>query len=130
MRYNFRSKNKEKRKFLFFGILNVLITNIFLQFLLLILPIIFATLLSQLINLCLGLYLYGKKVFGIKRIESLTIVKYSLLSIILWNINWITIEFLFGILKSKNISALIALPIIGIISYLLQRNFIFIREKK
>ena len=54
--------NGEKRLFLFYGGLNFLITNIILQINLLIMPIILATILSQLINLIIGYYFYGEKV--------------------------------------------------------------------
>ncbi len=57
---NFKS---ESNLFIGYGILNFLITNIFLQIALLIMPTIFATVLSQFINLIIGFYIYGKKVF-------------------------------------------------------------------
>ena len=52
-----------KRLFLFYGITKFLITNSVLHLLLLIIPIFLATITSQITNLIIGFYLYGKKSF-------------------------------------------------------------------
>ena len=62
-------KDNEKRLFLSFGIFNFLITNFVLQVLLLLIPTILATVVSQLVNLVLGYYLYGEKVFKFTRLS-------------------------------------------------------------
>ncbi len=123
-----RSIQGEKRRFIFFGCLNVLITNICLQIIILIFPIGIATLASQAINTFLGFHLYGKKVFKMQKIKKFTLIKYVLLSIMLWNLNWISIDILYKVVSSKNVAALIVLPVLALISYFSQRNFIFSRE--
>ena len=120
-----QSRIIEKRDFLVFGFLNVLITNICLQIFLLLFPVATATLFSQSINLCLGFTLYSKKVFKVKYYTKHTIIKYLILSFILWSLNWYGIENLNKIVSSKNIAALIVLPIVAFISYLSQRKLIF-----
>ncbi len=119
------SSLREKRDFIIFGIVNLLITNIFLQIFLLIFAIPIATLFSQMINVSLGLYLYGKRVFRVRCYTKFTIIKYLMLSILLWNLNWYGIEKINQIVLSKNIAALIVLPILALISFLTQRNLIF-----
>ena len=52
-----------KRLFLFYGLINFLITNSILHLLLFLSPIVLATIVSQFTNLVIGFYLYGKKVF-------------------------------------------------------------------
>ena len=59
----FKYKGK-KKNFLVLGLLNFLITNIVLQISLLFLPILLATILSLIINIIFGFYLYGKFVFN------------------------------------------------------------------
>tara|TARA_B100000212_G_C27301883_1_gene501850 strand:+ start:320 stop:550 length:231 start_codon:yes stop_codon:yes gene_type:complete len=57
-----------KRLFLLYGIANFLITNSALHLLLLVIPIFLATIVSQITNLIIGFYLYGKKVFKMKNL--------------------------------------------------------------
>ena len=62
------NKNKEKRKFLVAGILNVLLTNVFLQtFLFLdIFGISISTFVSQFINMTIGYAIYSKFIYKVK----------------------------------------------------------------
>tara|TARA_Y100001978_G_C23667553_1_gene421988 strand:+ start:341 stop:724 length:384 start_codon:yes stop_codon:yes gene_type:complete len=115
----------EKRLFLIFGILNFLITNIVLQILLLIIPTLFATVFSQIINLLIGYYLYGKKVFKFGRLNKFVFKKYFFLASILWILNFTLIESFFYIGVNKNLTAICIIPILVLISYLSQRNFVF-----
>ena len=57
----------EKIRFFLYGSLNTLLSNIVLQIFLLISQISIATLICQFFNLVLGYFLYGKKVFGIRK---------------------------------------------------------------
>ena len=97
---------KTKRLFLVFGVINFLITNITLQILLLFLPTLFATVLSQLVNFLIGYYLYGKKVFNIAKLNSSIFRKYLILSVILWLLNFGFIELFFYYGMNKNLSAI------------------------
>lgn len=115
----------EKKLFLVFGILNFLITNIALQISLLILPIYLATIISQVINFSLGFYLYGKKVFKVKRITLKIFSKYLMLALILWYLNCILISTLFNYGLNKNIAAIIIIPLLVIISYTVQNKYVF-----
>ena len=123
-----KNKNQEKRKFLVAGILNVLITNLFLQIFLLtnLLNIFLSTLLSQVINMILGYSFYSKFIFKVKHIRNYIIFKkYSLLMFSLWLINTLGIKSGNLINIPKNISALIMLPLLASISYLVQKFWVF-----
>ena len=126
MRISQRFKTKgEKRRFLIFGIFNFFITTITLQVLLLIIPTIFATIFSQLVNLIIGYYLYGKKVFKINTLDNLVFKKYLILSLILWLLNFAIIQSFFYVGVNKNITAILIIPLLVAISYLSQRKFVF-----
>ena len=121
-----RSQTKgEKRLFLTFGILNFLITNLVLQILLFLIPTLFATVLSQTVNILIGYFLYGKKVFKLKELNKFVFRKYLLLALILWMLNFFLIQSLFYVGVNKNITAICVIPLLVIISYLTQRNFVF-----
>tara|TARA_A100001035_G_scaffold276103_1_gene270543 strand:+ start:345 stop:728 length:384 start_codon:yes stop_codon:yes gene_type:complete len=116
---------RKQNLFLGYGILNFLITNIFLQFSLLIMPTILATVLSQFINLIIGFYLYGKKVFEYRSLNNLVFKKYLFLAIILWFLNFSFIQIFFNFGVNKNITAIFLIPPLVIISYFSQKNFVF-----
>ena len=120
----FESKG-EKRLFLAFGMLNFLITNFTLQVLLLLTQTIFATIVSQLVNLIIGYYLYGKKVFKHNRLNKLVFKKYLFLSLILWLSNFFLIESLFNYGINKNLAAIFIIPLLVLISFLSQKYFVF-----
>ena len=120
----FKTKG-EKRRFLVLGIFNFFITNITLQVLLVQIPTIFATIFSQLVNIILGYYLYGKKVFKINKLNNLVFKKYLMLATILWIFNFALIQSFFYVGVNKNMTAIFILPLLVVISYLSQRNFVF-----
>ena len=118
--------NKRKIKFLLIGIANVFITNFFLQLFLLYFSISISTFISQHINIYLGLNLYGKYVFKVKKLRKRNIIRYFSVAYILWIANWISIDWICKSFEfSKNFSALLVLPLLASISYLLQKLFIF-----
>ena len=121
-RLNFRSKTL----FFSYGALNVLFTNILLQFLLLVIPTIYATLAGQIFNFLFGFYFYGKKVFKVNNLTKKHLLKYLLLNTLVWNLNWIIIEKLSSTGLSKNIASLIIIIPLGLFSYLLQKKLVFI----
>ena len=119
-------KNEKKTRFIFSGIINVLITNTILQISLFIFPIFFSTLISQIFNLNFGFYLYGKKVFKVKNLRKKQYFNFLTLNIFIWNINWIFISILNSYNISKNLSALILVPFLALISFVYQNYFIFV----
>ena len=124
MLLRFELKGK-KKLFLIYGILNFLVTNIILQFLLLIIPTFFATVLSQIVNLFIGYFLYGKKVFKFKKLNKFVFKKYLLQAFILWILNFALIQFFFNIGVNKNVTAILVVPLLVAISYYSQRYFVF-----
>ena len=86
---------ERKRLFLFYGITNFLITNLVLHLLLLVIPIFFATIASQITNLIIGFYLYGKKVFKMKNLTYKELSKYSLLASFSWILNYVSIRLMY-----------------------------------
>ena len=126
MKILYKSERKgEKRLFLIFGILNFLITNVVLQLSLLLIPTLFSTMLSQTVNVLIGYFLYGKKVFKIKELNKFVFKKYLILASILWMLNFVLIQSFFYVGVNKNITAIFIIPLLVIISYLTQRNFVF-----
>ena len=118
-------KYRKKRLFIFYGLINVLITNFILQAILFIIPVIFATLISQLFNFLFGFYFYSKKVFKVNLLNNSQVFKYLIMHIFLWKINWFLIEFISSDNLSKNISSLLVIPPLACASYLCQKLFIF-----
>ena len=115
----------EKKLFLVFGIINFFITNIILQISLLLISTFQATLLSQIVNLLIGYFLYGKKVFKFKKLSNIVFKKYFLLAIVLWIFNFALIQSFFFIGLNKNLTAFLIIPLLVLISYLSQKYFVF-----
>ena len=116
----------EKFRFLIYGAINTLTTNIILQFFLLISSVPIATFISQGSNLLIGFFLYGKRVFKIKVLTKNKLLLYFFLAIVSWQINTFLILFLSSKIDlSKNLSAILILPILAVWSYLMQKFFIF-----
>ena len=116
-----------KRLFLLYGIANFFITNSVLHLLLLVMPIFLATIASQITNLIIGFYLYGKKVFKIKNLTYQEFSKYILLASINWTLNYVSIRFMFENGINKNLAAIFTIPFLVLISYFSQRRYIFIK---
>ena len=124
----FVSKNKEKRKFLLAGILNVFLTNLSLQIFLLLnlFSISISTFLSQLINMTFGYIIYSKFIFKVKNFENTKFIKkYILLMAFLWISNFLGIKIgsIFGI--NPNQSALLMIPCLAVLSFLIQKLWVF-----
>ena len=117
--------NKQKKLFIFFGFFNFLITNAVLHIFLLFTPILFSTILSQIINLLIGYYLYGKKVFKKNKLTNSVFIKYFVMAFIIWSLNFSIIRSFFYFGVNKNITALFILPILVMISYFFQKRFVF-----
>lgn len=117
--------NGEKRLFLIYGIFNFLITNIVLQISLLLIPTLIATILSQIVNLILGYYIYGNKVFKFNRLNNLVFKKYLFLALFLWLLNYSLIQSFFFYGVSKNLTAILIIPFLVFISFLSQKKYVF-----
>ena len=124
--FKFLSKGRRKL-FLFYGIANFLITNSILQLLLLIIPIYLATILSQISNLLIGFYLYGKKVFKLNKLTYRELSKYILLASFNWILNFVSISFMYGNGINKNLAAIITIPFLVFISYFFQKKYVFVK---
>ena len=124
-------KNKpkgQKRRFGIAGIINVLITNAALQALLAsnFTSIAVATLISQSINTILGYAIYGKLVFGAKGLrQRKPVIRYGLLMIAMWLLNATGIELGSALSLSKNIAAISMIPCLAVLSYQLQKHWVF-----
>ena len=120
-------KNNKKVLILIYGLVNVLITNFLLQIFLLFSPIFFSTLISQIFNLNFGFYLYGMKVFKVKFLGKKIYFKYLFFHSFLWILNWSLIDFIYSYNISKNLAALFVVPFLALISFVYQKNIIFIK---
>ena len=116
-----------KRLFLLYGITNFLITNSVLHLLLLVIPIFLATIASQITNLIIGFYFYGKKVFKMKNLTYQEFRKYILLASFNWTLNYVSIRFMYENGIGKNLAAIFTIPFLVLISYFSQRRYIFIK---
>ena len=114
-----------KRRFLGYGALNVLATNLVLQGLLLVLGTGLATFLSQLLNVALGFVLYGKRVFRVERLQKRSALSYALMALGLWWCNWAGISLLAGWGLSRNLAALLLIPVLAALSYTVQKLVVF-----
>tara|TARA_Y100000813_G_scaffold134433_1_gene97213 strand:+ start:97 stop:501 length:405 start_codon:yes stop_codon:yes gene_type:complete len=121
------SSQGRKRLFLLYGITNFLITNSVLHLLLLVIPIFLATIASQITNLIIGFYLYGKKVFKVKNLTFQEFSKYILLAIFSWILNYLSIRLMYENGINKNLAAIFSIPFLVLISYYIQRRYIFIK---
>ena len=126
---NFLSQSKgQKRIFLFSGIINMLITNFFLQLFLSknYISTSTATLAAQMINMILGYFIYSKLVFKNRNIFIKTFFfKYLLLMTTLWLTNFYCIELLKFAGFARNISALTLIPLLAFFSFIVQKYYIF-----
>ena len=123
-----KRKNGQKRKFIVVGIINVILTNLTLQTLLLInfISIPISTLISQLVNMIFGYLMYSKFIFNVKYYRKKAfIAKYSLLMVFIWAFNSLAIELGYKYGISKNLTAFFIIPILAIISFVFQKFWVF-----
>ena len=112
-------------KFLFLGIVNTILTNLILQIGLFVFPTVLATLLSQMFNLLFGYHFYSTKVFKVGSKKLGFFVKYIFMILLLWNLTWITIDYLYSYGISKNLTAILIIPPLALFSYCMQKYFVF-----
>ncbi len=117
---------KQGKDFFILGLINFFITNIFLQLFLLILPIILATLISQIVNIFFGYFIYNYFVFKVKKVRFVTILKYLILAFCSWQFNsLLIIKLSLNFQISRNLAAILIIPFLTIFSYLSQKYLIF-----
>ena len=121
--------NGEKKLFLLIGIFNMLITNVILQISLLLIPTFFATFISQIFNFLFGYYLYGKIVFKMKKLDKSIFKKYLLLVLVLGFLNFGLIQSFFYFEVNKNLTALLFIPLLALLSYYFQKKFVFVKVR-
>ena len=114
-----------KRRFLLFGVVNVLLTNGALLLLLQLVTIGLATFLSQLLNLVLGYWLYGTRVFRVERVALRSAGAYGGLAASLWLLNWLGIRLLSGAGLPRGWAALALVPLLAVLSYGVQKTLVF-----
>ena len=114
-----------KRRFLGYGALNVLATNVVLQGLLLVMGTALATFLSQLLNVGLGFVLYGKRVFRVERLQKGSAMSYAVMALCLWWCNWAGIDWLASFGLTRNLAALTLIPVLAALSYVVQKLVVF-----
>ncbi len=116
-----------KRRFGLSGVLNVLGTNVILQFLIAInAGIGLATLVSQAFNGIFGYFLYGSFVFQSDSPRGMmTPLRYSVMLALLWACNWAGILVLITTGLSKSLSAIVMIPFLALLSYLMQKTWVF-----
>ena len=120
---------KIESKFFIFGCLNFFITNIILQWLLIINTAYFATFVSQIVNFLIGYFLYSKFVFLVRVREKSFFFRYLFLAFLSCNINFISINFLsIQFSFSKNLAALIMIPLMTIFSFVVQKYYVFAKK--
>jgi hypothetical protein len=107
--------------------MNSLVANVALQLMLLAIPVVFATFLSQIINMALGYLLYGKLVFKVSRLRSRSLRSFACVSLFIWRLNWFGIVAFVFAGSTKNVAALVLLPLLPIASYFLQKHVVFSR---
>ena len=118
-------KVKKLERFIFFGLINAILTNLILQIMLLFSSTISAAFVSQFFNFNFGYYFYGKKVFIVRSLNKNSFIKYILLNLLIWNINWLLINFLNSFNISRSLASLILIPFLALLSFLFQKYFVF-----
>lgn len=120
----------QKRRFVAFGLLNLVLTNLLLQAMLALgLLTGLATFLSQFFNVLFGYYIYGSFVFRVQKPHSLfgpSALRYGLLALFLWWGNWAGIQLLVHFGWSREIAALALIIPLAAVSYGFQKWMVFV----
>ena len=118
----------QKRRFGAAGIINVLLTNAVLQSLLAsnLVSVAASTLISQIINSCLGYAIYGKMVFKAKGLRHhRPLLRYMLLMAGMWLMNAAGIEASEALGVNRNLAAAALIPVLAVVSYWSQKYWVF-----
>ena len=118
--------NNKKVLFLIYGLVNVLLQIYYYKFYYYFYQL-FSTFISQIFNLNFGFYLYGLKVFKVKFLGKKIYLKYLFFHFFIWILNWFLINFIYSYNISKNLAALFVVPFLALISFVYQKNIVFIK---
>ena len=109
------------QRFIFYGVINTILSNSLLLFLLAILPIGISTFFSQIFHAFLG-YISNK--YGVFKHKGNT-SSYTILVILSWVIQWILLKIIMYHGVQKEFAILIIIPIIAVSSFTIQKTIIF-----
>tara|TARA_B100000212_G_C27255182_1_gene481975 strand:- start:119 stop:487 length:369 start_codon:yes stop_codon:yes gene_type:complete len=101
------------------------INQIILHLSLLFLPISISVLISNIFSFPLRYYFYGKNVFYLNKPNIITANRFIIFSFLLWSINTIGTNYIYQFGFNKNISAIIMIPFVASISFLMQKYYVF-----
>ena len=116
---------KQQKSFVLNSLIVFGFSIISLQTLLLFLPVGIATFLSQIIYISFAIRFYGKNVFNIKKIKKIYIFKFYLMVMSLWIINWLGTNLFNTSINNINLSSALMIPILAVISFVIQKYIIF-----
>ena len=114
-----------RRRFGIAGLFNALITNLVLFISLYFVSPLLATLSSQVVNTTFGYVLYSKNVFFKEIYPRRFVTHYLLTSSIVWLTNYGLILFFCTLGTTKPLAAVLAIPFVATLSFLLQKYFVF-----
>ena len=117
--------DNQKKSFLKMALFVWSINQLILQVNLLFLPIGISVFLSNISSIPIRYYFYGKKVFFLEKPDLSTAKKFIFFSITLWGINTFGTSLIHNFGINKNISALLMVPFVASISFLIQKNYVF-----
>ena len=124
-KYKFKKINI-KFRFFFIGLVNVILSNILLQFIIFIFPLWLSTFFSQIFNIIFGYFTFSRFVFKFINFKIITFLKYLIFVIISWNLNALLIVFfMYSFNFNIRLSTILPIPILAIFSYVLQKQIIF-----
>ncbi len=115
----------QKKNFLKIAIFVWSINQLILHINLLFLPIAVAVFISNICSFPIRYYFYGKNVFNLKNPNYRTVNKFIIFSISLWFINTFGTSCIHNIGINKNVSAVLMIPFLASISFLIQKNYVF-----
>ena len=114
-------KSKSFIKFIIYGSLITFLSNSILLLMLLILPLIISTFISQILHAYLG-YLANK--YGVFKRKGKPI-SYIFIVLASWLIQWIFIKSITSFGVSSSLAVLIAIPFLATFSFINQKYFVF-----
>tara|TARA_B100000963_G_C22064995_1_gene425530 strand:- start:44 stop:400 length:357 start_codon:yes stop_codon:yes gene_type:complete len=112
---------KSISRFILFGFVNTILSNLLLLLLLEILPISISAFISQIFHAITGYFLGKSRIF--KRYGNP--LKFFFLVILSWTLQWQLIKIFKAIGFNNLCAVLLVLPSLALISYLIQKKFIF-----
>ena len=118
-----------KRRFGIAGLINLMVSNGFLQALLAAnAPVAISTLATQILNGLLGYLTYGKYAFkaSVRDLNSAT--RYTGLAGLLWIANWSGIKALESLGTPKSLGAIVMILPLAATSYIVQRKWVFRKQ--